>query len=257
MTPLLSVRRLEAGYDKTKVLSGVDLDVQPGEFLSILGANGMGKSTFLRSIVGLCRVFGGEILLEGESLRGMPAFSRARLGISILHDDRKIFASQSVDDNLKLAARSLSRSQQRSERAFIYSMFPVLKDRINQQVRTMSGGEQQMVALSMCLIRQPTLLLLDEPSFGLSPRLVDLLSRAFQGITDRGIAIVLVEQNAGLAFSSAHRCFVMQSGRFTLSGTPEQLTKDPGFSNAYFGIEEMGAAGPARVDLHQEMGNSE
>jgi branched-chain amino acid transport system ATP-binding protein len=220
-----------------EALHGIDLAARAGEIVTILGANGAGKSTTLRAISGLLRPSGGEIRYEGKPADAVPAHERVRMGIAQSPEGRRIFGTLTVLENLALGAFTRSDEAGVAEtRAWIYRLFPVLEQRRDQLAGTLSGGEQQMLAIGRALMAKPRVLLLDEPSLGLAPLLVKAIFRTIREINEQtGVTVVLVEQNARAALKLAHRGYVMEVGRIVLEGPAAELASDPKVQAAYLG----------------------
>jgi len=230
----LELRGVEAGYGGALAVQGVSLTVPPGSIVTLLGPNGAGKSTTLRAAAGLIRPRAGEILLDGERLDGLPADAVVRRGLALVPERRELFPSLPVLENLSLGA------QTRRDRAAIaedlemcFTLFPRLKERRAQPARTLSGGEQQMVAIARGLMSRPRYLLLDEPSLGLAPLLIEEIFRKLIDIRARGTAILLVEQNAAAALEVADRGYVIETGQIRLEGTAAELAADDAVRETY------------------------
>jgi branched-chain amino acid transport system ATP-binding protein len=236
-TPILRVEDLHIRYGALEALRGVSLELGEGEIVTVLGANGAGKSTLLRAISGLLEPSGGDIRFRGASLRHAPAYGVVLRGISHAPEGRKVFATLSVDENLVLGAFTRRRRRAEVERAKerVFGLFPLLEQRRRQLAGTLSGGEQQMLAIGRALMSTPRVLLLDEPSLGLAPILVGLIFRIIQEINRQGVAILLVEQNAQQALTLAGRGYVLETGRISVQGTSGQLRSDPRIQEAYLG----------------------
>ncbi|MCX5795808.1 MAG: ABC transporter ATP-binding protein [Elusimicrobia bacterium] len=232
---LLEIKGLSVHYGGIQAVKGVSLEVRRGEIVALVGANGAGKSTTLRAISGLLR-YSGEIRHEGVDLRGLPPHRIAARGIAHVPEGRGIFANLTVGENLRLSAWPC-RSRAERDRGFarVFALFPRLKERSNQPGGTLSGGEQQMLALGRALMGGAGLLLLDEPSMGLSPLLVKEILAMLADINRQGVTILLVEQNANSALRMASRGYVFESGRLELSGTGPELLGDPRVREAYLG----------------------
>jgi len=234
---LLDVRDLNVYYGAIHALQGISFTVNEGEIVTLIGANGAGKSTTLCTISGLLRPRRGSIQLQGRDITMLPAEQIVRLGIIQVPEGRKIFAPLTVQENLEMGAytrEDKAEIQQSLERVF--ASFPRLKERIHQLGGTLSGGEQQMLATGRGLMSRPTLLLLDEPSMGLSPIMVEEIFRIVQEINAKGTSILLVEQNAHMALSIAHRAYVLETGRIVLQGTAKEVRENPQVKAAYLGV---------------------
>ncbi|MDI3298093.1 MAG: ABC transporter ATP-binding protein [Bacillota bacterium] len=231
--PLLEVRELHAGYGKAEVLEGVSLTVQPGEFVALVGNNGAGKSTLLKAVMGLVRGR-GQILYRARELLGTPAHLRAALGIGYVPEGRRVFPGLTVEENLKVGAYRLqqeARLRQQLER--IYAIFPRLAERRRQVASSLSGGEQQMLAIGRALMLDPSLLIVDEISMGLAPAVVDEILRVLEEKHRSGLAILLADQNARKMLAVADRGYVLETGRITLAGRAGDLRRDPSVVEAY------------------------
>ncbi|HYO54054.1 ABC transporter ATP-binding protein [Archangium sp.] len=235
--PLLEIENLRVKYGNVEVLHGIGLTVRQGEIVTILGANGAGKSTTLRAISGLLRPSGGEIRFDGKPVHSVPAHELVKLGIAQSPEGRRIFATLTVRENLMLGAFTRrDKAQSARTLAWIHQLFPVLKNRGEQLAGTLSGGEQQMLAIGRALMANPRVLLLDEPSLGLAPLLVKAIFQTLREINQTtGVTIVLVEQNARAALKLAHRGYVMEVGRIVLEDSAEALLADPRVQKAYLG----------------------
>jgi branched-chain amino acid transport system ATP-binding protein len=234
--PLLSVEDLSVSYGTTGVLHGVSLDVRPGEVVTVLGSNGTGKSTFLRTISGLVRPRAGAIRFTGQRIDGLPPKRIVRLGIAHCPEGRKVFPDMTVRENLRLGAYAVGHDGDvRTDMEHVYGLFSRLRERERQLAGTLSGGEQQMLAVGRALMARPRLLLLDEPSLGLAPLVVRDLFEIITSINARGTAILLVEQNAYQALKVAHRGYVMETGRFVLEERSEVLRDNPKVKAVYLG----------------------
>ena len=235
---VLEVRDLRVSYGAIEALKGVSLTLDEGEIVTLIGANGAGKSTTLRSIMGLVPASGGEILFHGRPTGEIPTHKLVRDGLILVPEGRAIFANLSVKENLEMGAYS-RRDGKGIEESFekVYSIFPRLKEREKQTGGTLSGGEQQMLAIGRALMARPTVLLLDEPSMGLAPVLVELVFKTIQDINAQGMTVLLVEQNAHMALSIAHRGYVLQTGRIVLSDNAKNLAENEMVRKAYLGLE--------------------
>ncbi|NTU60654.1 MAG: ABC transporter ATP-binding protein [Deltaproteobacteria bacterium] len=232
---LLELVDLRVRYGSVEALHGVSLHVEAGEIVAILGANGAGKSTTLRTVSGLLRPSGGEVRLEGQSLGRLPAHRLVELGIAQSPEGRKVFGTLTVHENLNLGAFLRRDRDVEKTRGWIHELFPVLKDRARQLAGTLSGGEQQMLAIGRALMAKPRVLLLDEPSLGLAPLLVKGIFQTVREINQSGVTVVIVEQNARAALKLAHRGYVMEVGRIVLEDRAERLLADPAVQKAYLG----------------------
>ena len=232
---LLAVEDLHVRRGAVEVLKGVTLCVRPGEIVALVGANGAGKSTALMAISGILTPTRGSIHFEGKPVHGLPAEQVVARGITQVPEGRRIFPRLTVLENLLIGAPPAARESLASDLAKVVQMFPVLRDRQRQLAGTLSGGEQQMLALARGLMARPKLLLLDEPSLGLAPKVVTALFEVIRGIPRGGPAILLVEQNCYQALRVAQRAYVLETGRVTLEGAAEQLRENPSVKKAYLG----------------------
>ena len=233
---LLQIRDLHVKYGNIEVLHGLNIDVWEGEMISILGANGAGKSTTLLTISGLLRPSDGEILLDGTPLHTLKAHEIVKAGIAHIPEGRRMFGTLTVRENLRLGAFTSNDHQRiRRSEAWIYDLFPILKARSGQLAGTLSGGEQQMLAIGRGLMSHPKILLLDEPSLGLAPILVKTIFQTLKQINSAGVTVVLVEQNARMALKIAHRGYVLEVGRIVLHDQASALLANPDVQNAYLG----------------------
>jgi branched-chain amino acid transport system ATP-binding protein len=234
--PILELRGLTVRYGAVEALRAVDLRVAPGEIVAILGANGAGKTTTLKAVSGLIRPAAGEILLEGKPIHAVPAHALVRRGLAHSPEGRRIFGTLTVRENLMLGAFTRRDEEGIREAAtLVHGLFPVLEKRKDQLAGTLSGGEQQMLAIGRALMANPRVLLLDEPSLGLAPLLVQAIFRTIREINARGITVVLVEQNARAALRLAHRGYVLEVGRVVREGPAAELAADPEVQKAYLG----------------------
>jgi branched-chain amino acid transport system ATP-binding protein len=232
---LLSVRSLHVSYGTIPAIHGIDLDVQEGEIVTLIGANGAGKTTTLRTISGLLRPRQGEILFRGKRVGGRKPHVITAMGISHVPEGRGIFANLTVRENLELGAYLRKDAVKKAEWDHIFSLFPVLEERIRQNAGKLSGGEQQMLAISRALMARPALLLLDEPSLGLAPQLVRKIFEVIRTINAEGTTILLVEQNAHMALVTSNRGYVMETGRIVLADTAAHLLASDRVKKAYLG----------------------
>jgi branched-chain amino acid transport system ATP-binding protein len=234
---LLRVDNLNVYYDAIHALQGVSFNVEQGEIVTLIGANGAGKSTTLRALSGILRPRSGSISLNGQDITNLAAEKIVKLGISHSPEGRKIFAPLTVKENLMMGAYTRSDPAEiQGTLDRVYKSFPRLKEREKQYGGTLSGGEQQMLAMGRALMSRPNLLLLDEPSMGLSPILVEEIFKIIAEINKQGTSILLVEQNAQMALSIAHRAYVLETGRIVLSGPAHEIADNPDVKSAYLGI---------------------
>ena len=233
---MLKIDNIHVYYGAIHALKGVSLEVHKGEIVTLIGANGAGKSTTLRTVSGLLAPKSGGISFLGENIAGMPAHEIVKHGISQVPEGRRIFAEMSVQENLEMGAFT-RKDKAGVEKDFeiVYNRFPRLKERRKQQAGTLSGGEQQMLAMGRALMSRPKLLLLDEPSMGLAPLLIKEIFSIIEDINREGTTILLVEQNANMALSIAHRAYVMETGRITLQGAAKELAASEDVRKAYLG----------------------
>jgi branched-chain amino acid transport system ATP-binding protein len=233
---LLAISGLRAGYGATEILRGVDLTVGPGEIVAVLGSNGTGKSTLNRTISGVMRASHGTIRFEGAAIeRERPAVIVAR-GLIHVPEGRRIFPNLSVRENLDLGAYRRARARREQNRSRVFSIFPRLAERQGQSAGTLSGGEQQMLAIGRGLMAEPRLIILDEPSLGLSPLLVEELFALIKAINAEGIAVLLVEQNVVQSLDVAQRAYILDNGLFVLQGSAADIRNDPNLKRAYLGM---------------------
>lgn len=234
---MLKVDSLTAGYGDLQVLWGVTITVNPGELVAIVGPNGAGKSTLMNTLSGLVDQLGGEILFHLENINQYPAERRVGLGIVQCPEGRKLFPEMSVEENLKIGAYlCANKPEVRKRLTQVYSIFPKLQQRASQIVSTMSGGEQQMVAIGRSMMSSPKLLLLDEPSLGLAPIMVSEMFQAIEAIRKTGTTILIVEQNVLQTLEIADRAYVLENGKITLEGPGKALLENPHMRQAYLGL---------------------
>jgi branched-chain amino acid transport system ATP-binding protein len=233
---VLELNDVRVFYGAIQAVKGISLEVRERELVSIVGANGAGKTTTLRTISGIYRPRGGSITFEGKDLAALPSHQIVALGISQAPEGRQIFGTLSVRDNLILGTTGRrDRAGISQDLEYVFSLFPVLQERLDQSGGTLSGGEQQMLAIGRALMARPRLLLLDEPSLGLAPMLVNRIFAVISRLKETGVTILLVEQNARKALEIADRAYVMETGRITLEGTARELTANPEIEKAYLG----------------------
>ncbi len=234
---MLQIENIQLRYGAVQALQGVSFDVNEGEIVSILGANGAGKSTILKAISGLEPLQSGSITFDGKALHGMPAHRIVQLGVCQSPEGRRIFPDCTIEENLQMGGYTLStKSEVRDGIERAYAHFPLLKERRKQLGSTLSGGEQQMLALARALMSRPRILLLDEPSLGLAPLIVKQIFEIIREINKEGVTILLVEQNANEALQFSDRGYVLETGRILFDGPSQELLKDPRVIEAYLGI---------------------
>jgi branched-chain amino acid transport system ATP-binding protein len=233
---VLSVDRLTSGYGRIEVLHGVSLEVRAGEIVTLVGANGAGKTTLLCAISGVQPIMAGAIRFDGKSIERLPSHARVALGITQVPEGRQLFAPLSVEDNLRLGAWSRRSSDVSPELSRVYRLFPMLDEMRQMPAGALSGGQQQMLAIGRALMAKPRLLLLDEPSMGLAPILVEQIFEIILGLKDTGLTILLVEQNARAALAIADRAYVLETGRMTLNGPAMEIRQDRRVQEAYLGV---------------------
>ncbi|HKW81695.1 MAG TPA: ABC transporter ATP-binding protein [Casimicrobiaceae bacterium] len=233
---LLELKKLEVAYGGIQAVKGIDLVVRRGELVCLIGANGAGKTTTLKGITGLQPVKSGTVLYDGSDVTGRPAFQLVRKGLSMVPEGRGVFGGLTIEENLAMGAYSRrDQAAIRQDTDRVFGLFPRLKERRRQTAGTLSGGEQQMLAMARAIMSRPKLLLLDEPSMGLAPLMVQKVFETVLAIAAEGVTILLIEQNAKLALEVSHRGYVMESGNVTLSGSSRELLSDPKVRAAYLG----------------------
>ena len=234
---MLKLESVSISYGAIQAVRDVSIDVPRGEVVTIIGANGAGKSTLLKSIVGLEPVAGGRVTFDGQDITTTPAHRRTGMGVALSPEGRGVFSDQSVRDNLLLGAYSIKSDSARTEQKIeqFFAMFPRLKERQEQFAGTLSGGEQQMLAIARALMSEPKLLLLDEPSLGLAPLIIRDIFNTIRALRETGLTILLVEQMANQALGVADRAYVLETGRITLQGKGSDLLNDPKVRAAYLG----------------------
>jgi branched-chain amino acid transport system ATP-binding protein len=233
---VLKLEGVSSGYGEFTVLNGVSLEVGPGEVVALIGANGAGKTTTLRTISGFLRPKAGDIYLDGEAISGIGPHRIVRRGLVQVPEGRHLFGNLTVLENLRMGGYTRSSGEHREAFEEVYAMFPILKERGGQTASTMSGGQQQMLAIGRALMVRPRLLMLDEPSLGLDPKTTASVFDAVRRISETGIAILIVEQNAVRTLRLADRAYVLESGEVRLEGTGEELLDDPRVRAAYLGL---------------------
>lgn len=242
-SPILSLQDIHISYGHIQAVKGINLELHAGELVCLIGANGAGKTTTLNSIAGVLPIRSGKLLYQGKEINAMPAHQRLRAGIALVPEGRGIFTRLTVEENLRMGAYTRNdKDGIEADLEKVFAMLPRVKERLPQVAGTLSGGEQQMLAIGRALLSRPKLLLLDEPSMGLAPLVVETIFNVVQTVVKEGVTILLVEQNANLALEFSSRGYVMDGGLITLSGSGEALLKDPKVRSAYLGGEEDAAA---------------
>jgi branched-chain amino acid transport system ATP-binding protein len=237
---ILAVSNLGARYGASVVLRGIDLHVMPGEIVTLLGANGAGKTTFLHTVMGLVTMTSGRVFYEGRDITRRLPESRVTSGVALCPEGRRVFAKMTVEENLRLGAGLKFQSQFSENRAWVFELFPVLERLRGTHAGLLSGGEQQQLAVARALMSRPKLLLLDEPSLGLAPKIVRLIFELVQQLRESGVTILLVEQNVRLALDVADRGYVLNTGRLELSGSATELKEGESVEEAYLGLAASG-----------------
>jgi branched-chain amino acid transport system ATP-binding protein len=236
MTALLSVEALRSGYGRVEVLRGVDLQVRAGETVALLGSNGAGKSTLNNTVSALVPAWSGRVVFDGADLTRARSREVVRAGLIQVPEGRRVFPNLSVRENLELGSYARGRERRSANLAKVFEVFPKLRDRERQRAGTLSGGEQQMLAIGRGLMAEPKLLILDEPSLGLSPLLVEEMFALIGRLHEQGLAVLLVEQNVGQSLTVADRAYVLENGAVRFSGTPDELLRSPELKRAYLGV---------------------
>jgi branched-chain amino acid transport system ATP-binding protein len=236
---MLRIQNLKSYYGRLQALRGISLHVGKGEIVTLIGANGAGKSTILNTVAGLLSQSEGKILLDGKDIRGLPAEKIVKQGVALVPEGRQLFAPMTVADNLALGAylrhRNGNKAELEQDTEMVFGLFPVLKERRKQLAGTLSGGEQQMLAISRALMSRPRLLLLDEPSMGLAPKMADEIFRTIVRLKQQGVTILLVEQNARMALEVAERGYVIETGQVVVQGPSADLLRNRDVERAYLG----------------------
>jgi branched-chain amino acid transport system ATP-binding protein len=235
-TRLLELRGVSAGYGGTPIVRGIDLDIEPGEIVAVLGANGVGKTTLNKAISGVIALSEGEIRFSGARIDRTSPHAIVELGLVQVPEGRRIFPNLSVQENLDLGSYRRGKANRARSCERVFEIFPRLRERVGQRAGTLSGGEQQMLAIGRGLMAEPRLLILDEPSLGLSPLLVEEMFALIRRINSDGLSIMLVEQNVVQSLEVANRAYVMENGRFVMSGKAAALAADPALEKAYLGM---------------------
>ncbi len=235
MDKVLHVTGLKVNYGGIKAVKGIDFEINRGELVTLIGANGAGKTTTLKAITGTLPIADGDVLYEGKSLKGSPSHKIATSGLNMVPEGRGVFTRMTITENLMMGAFMRNDSEIEQDIEKMFGIFPRLKERAEQLAGTMSGGEQQMLAMARALMQRPKLLLLDEPSMGLSPIMVEKIFEVVNTISAQGVTMLLVEQNAKLALQAADRAYVMDSGLITMTGPAKEMLDDPRVRAAYLG----------------------
>ncbi len=234
---MLKIEGLHTCYGNIHALKGIDMEIGEGEIVSLIGSNGAGKSTTLNTVAGLVRASEGKITFQGKDITNVAPYNLVKLGISLAPEGREVFAALTVEENLRLGAFiKKDRGQISASFGRVYDLFPRLKERISQLAGTLSGGEQQMLAIGRALMSEPKLLLLDEPSLGLAPNIVQMIFSLITDINRQGTTILLIEQNANMALSVSNRAYVLETGKITMSGDAKDLADDPRVKKAYLAM---------------------
>lgn len=234
---MLEVRDLQVAYGAAPALWGVSLDVRPGELLCVVGPNGAGKTTLINTIAGMLRASGGSIGLDGRDITRLPPHRFCEAGIALVPEGRRLFAGMTVLENLELGSYlPHAKAQRRDTLEQVIALFPVIREKLASPAGELSGGQQQMVAIARALMARPRLLLLDEPSLGLSPRIVHDMFAAIRRINADGISVLLVEQNVTMALEVSHRAYVLEEGHVVAEGVPQELLARPEIRRAYLGV---------------------
>ena len=243
--PLLDVKNLHVAYGSLEAVKGISFHVAQNEMVTILGTNGAGKTTTLRALTGLIRPSAGEIWFDGINLTSVPPYSLPGLGIVLVPEGRQLFPEHSVLENLELGAyhrrRKKDRAQFEQDLQFVFELFPRVRERLAQPAGLLSGGEQQMVSIARAFVARPRLLLLDEPSLGLAPQIVEAIFKAFSQFRQRGITVLLVEQLALMGLEICDRAYVLEAGRVAMSGARDEIISNPGVVEAYLGKHQVAA----------------
>jgi branched-chain amino acid transport system ATP-binding protein len=234
--PILELKNLQVAYGQIKAVKGIDITLRTGELVSLIGANGAGKTTTLNAIAGTLPIAAGELIYDGVNINSLPAHMRVQRGLALVPEGRGIFTRLTVEENLRMGAYiRKDKAQIETDMQRVFEMLPRVKERLTQVAGTLSGGEQQMLAIGRALLSKPKLLLLDEPSMGLAPLFVEKIFEVVQSIVREGVTVLLVEQNANLALHFSQRAYVMESGQISLTGTGDELLHDPKVRSAYLG----------------------
>lgn len=251
---MLELKGLRSGYDGPDVLLGIDLTVEPGTLVSVIGANGAGKSTLLRTVSSLIRTRGGTITVDGTDLTNSGAPAMVSHGVSHVPEGRQVFATMTVAENLDLGAYKTSRSVAAEREERVLEIFPALKERMNHLAGSLSGGQQQMLAIGRGLMAEPKYLLLDEPSLGLAPIVVQTIFEILPNLSKTGVGVLLIEQNGQIALSIADKAVLLERGQITLRGTGQELLKNPEVIERYLGVgNSVGTNSEKRIEMSQRI----
>lgn len=257
---MLTIKQLRAGYGSGEVLHGLNLSVDVGEIVTLIGANGAGKSTLLKVLAGLLPATQGQVIQDDRDLTKSSADQRVKAGIVLVPEGRQVFSDQTVADNLQLGAftrlKHLSPKMYREQRGQVLDLFPDLKTRLNTYAGALSGGQQQMLAIARGLMADPKYLLLDEPSLGLAPQVVENIFQIIAALTSRKVGILLVEQNGRLALLVSHRAYLVEEGRVMLEGPSDELQHEPQVIDRYLGIRQSYYTRPSSVRQVEELKNA-
>lgn len=234
---VLKVQKLNTYYGAIHALKGIDMEVEKGEIVSLIGSNGAGKTTLLNTVTGVVKASSGQVFLYDQEITNIPSYNLTKMKVSISPEGREVFPELTVEENLRIGAYTVKdKAKIKSGYERVYDLFPRLKERVRQQAGTLSGGEQQMLAVGRALMSSPELLFLDEPSLGLAPNFVAMIFEMIKEINKQGVTILLIEQNANMALMASDRAYVIENGLVTMSGPAKEISKDPRVKKAYLGI---------------------
>ena len=234
---VLKVQKLNTYYGAIHALKGIDMEVEKGEIVSLIGSNGAGKTTLLNTVTGVVKPSSGQVFLNDQEITNMPSYNLTKMKASISPEGREVFPELTVEENLRIGAYTVKeKAKIKSDYERVYDLFPRLKERARQQAGTLSGGEQQMLAVGRALMSSPELLFLDEPSLGLAPNYVAMIFEMIKEINKQGVTILLIEQNANMALMASDRAYVIENGLVTMSGPAKDVSKDPRVKKAYLGM---------------------
>ena len=234
---VLKVQKLNTYYGAIHALKGIDMEVEKGEIVSLIGSNGAGKTTLLNTVTGVVKPSSGQVFLNDQEITNMPSYNLTKMKASISPEGREVFPELTVEENLRIGAYTVKeKAKIKSDYERVYDLFPRLKERARQQAGTLSGGEQQMLAVGRALMSSPELLFLDEPSLGLAPNYVAMIFEMIKEINKQGVTILLIDQNANMALMASDRAYVIENGLVTMSGPAKDISKDPRVKKAYLGM---------------------